>query len=292
MKTSERTLVNVKTIVKLPVGKVWELWTDPWHIIHWNQASADWHTARAENDLKKNGRFSYRMEARDGSAGFDFSGEYRKVTKYEYIECFLDDSRNVIITFKEENGATLISESFEAEETYPVEFQKEGWQSILDNFKTYAEGSQRFTVTHFEIVIDTPVDKVFSTMLGRDTYRAWTSVFNASSRFEGSWQKGSKILFLGEEENGNTSGMVSWIKDYQTDRSLKIEHQGTLKNGEEIMNGPEAENWKGSVESYSFKALNDKTLLSVDFDSLKEFDTYFKQTWPEALRKLKSLCEE
>lgn len=291
MKTSERTLVNVKTVVRLPVGKVWELWTDPWHIIHWNQASPEWHTARAENDIKKNGRFSYRMEARDGSVGFDFSGEYRKVTKDKYIECFLDDSRRVSINFDKDNDGTLISETFEAEETYPADYQKEGWQSILVNFKRYAEESQRFTVTHFEIVIDKPVDKVFSTMLDKDTFQGWTSVFDSSSRFEGSWQKGSKILFMVEEENGTTSGMVSWIKDYQTDSSVKIEHQGIIKNGKEIMNGPEADTWKGSIESYSFKALNGKTLLSVDFDSLKEFDSYFAKTWPEALRKLKSLCE-
>lgn len=292
MKTSERTLVNVQTVVKLPVGKVWELWTDPWHIIHWNQASEEWHTARAENDIKKNGRFSYRMEARDGSAGFDFSGEYRKVTKYKSIESFLDDSRKVSITFNEDNGETHISESFEAEETFPVEYQKEGWQSILDNFKKYAEVSQRFTVTHFEIVIDKPVEKVFSTMLEKGTYQAWTSVFNSTSRFEGSWQKGSKILFLGDEENGSTSGMVSWIKDYQTNKSVRIEHQGSIKNGEEIISGIETDTWKGSIESYSFKALNDKTLLSVDFDSVMEFDSYFSETWPEALRKLKLLCEE
>jgi len=93
MKPNERTLVNVNTLVKLSAAKVWELWTNPWHIIHLNQASAEWHTSKAENDVKKNGRFSYRMEARDGSVGFDFSGEYRKVTKHKYIECFLDDSR-------------------------------------------------------------------------------------------------------------------------------------------------------------------------------------------------------
>src|SRR3972149_11359770 len=154
MNRSERTLVNVQTLVKLPVARIWDLWTDPWHIIHWNQASAEWHTARAENDVKKNGRFSYRMEARDGSVGFDFSGEYRKVIKNKSIEYFLDDSRIVSITFSEDNNETLISESFEAEETYPVDYQREGWQSILNNFKNYAETSERFRVLHYEILIN------------------------------------------------------------------------------------------------------------------------------------------
>ncbi|HBH85440.1 MAG TPA: hypothetical protein DDY34_16790 [Bacteroidales bacterium] len=292
MNRSERTLVNVQTLVKLPVARIWDLWTDPWHIIHWNQASAEWHTARAENDVKKNGRFSYRMEARDGSVGFDFSGEYRKVIKNKSIEYFLDDSRIVSITFSEDNNETLISESFEAEETYPVDYQREGWQSILNNFKNYAETSERFRVLHYEILINAPADKVYRTMLEKELYAAWTSIFNPSCRFEGSWDKGSKILFLGEDKEGKTNGMVSWIKDNIPNRSIKIEHQGIVKDGEEIMTGPEVEQWKGSIESYGFISMNDKTLLSVDFDSVKEFEVYFSQTWPEVLKKLKSICEK
>lgn len=139
MNTSSRTMVTVQTVVQLPVSRVWDLWTVPHHIIHWNQASDDWHTARAENDLKKFGRFLFRMEARDGSFGFDFSGEYRIVINQKLIEFILDDSRKVTITFSEEKNGTLITESFEAEETHPVEMQKEGWQAILNSFRKYAE---------------------------------------------------------------------------------------------------------------------------------------------------------
>ncbi|OFX42199.1 MAG: hypothetical protein A2X05_12205 [Bacteroidetes bacterium GWE2_41_25] len=232
------------------------------------------------------------MEARDGSVGFDFSGEYRKVIKNKSIEYFLDDSRIVSITFSEDNNETLISESFEAEETYPVDYQREGWQSILNNFKNYAETSERFRVLHYEILINAPADKVYRTMLEKELYAAWTSIFNPSCRFEGSWDKGSKILFLGEDKEGKTNGMVSWIKDNIPNRSIKIEHQGIVKDGEEIMTGPEVEQWKGSIESYGFISMNDKTLLSVDFDSVKEFEVYFSQTWPEVLKKLKSICEK
>jgi uncharacterized protein YndB with AHSA1/START domain len=139
MNKPNRTQVTVQTAVRLPVSKVWDIWTNPMHIIHWNQASDEWHTSRAENDLKKYGRFLFRMEARDGSFGFDFSGEYRKVVNQKSIEYILDDSRKVSITFYENNNETIVTESFEAEEVNPVELQKEGWQSILNNFKKYAE---------------------------------------------------------------------------------------------------------------------------------------------------------
>jgi uncharacterized protein YndB with AHSA1/START domain len=139
MNISDRTLVTVQTLVKLPVARVWDIWTDPLHIIHWNQASDDWHTVRAINDVKKYGPFLFRMEAKDGSFGFDFSGEYRRVVKHKLIEYILADSRKVTIIFSEEKDGTLITESFEGEETHPVEHQKEGWQSILNNFKKYSE---------------------------------------------------------------------------------------------------------------------------------------------------------
>ena len=197
MNTASRTLVTVETAVSLPVAKVWEMWTNPWHIIHWNQASRDWHTSRAENDLKKYGRFLFRMEARDGSFGFDFSGEYRKVVNHKIIEYILDDGRRVAINFAEEKNRTLITEAFEAEEINSVELQKNGWQSILNNFKRYAESSENLEIMHFEITIDSPVRKVYKKMLSADTYVLWTSVFNASSHFAGSWEKGTKILFLG-----------------------------------------------------------------------------------------------
>jgi len=142
MNKPERIQITVEVKVKLSVTQVWELWTKPMTIIHWNQASDEWHTSRAENDLRKYGRFLYRMEARDGSFGFDFSGEYRKIVNLKLIEYVLDDSRKVSITFDESNNETIITESFEVEEVNPPDLQRDGWQSILNNFKKYAESSE------------------------------------------------------------------------------------------------------------------------------------------------------
>jgi uncharacterized protein YndB with AHSA1/START domain len=139
MNTSEKTKITVETLISAPVEKVWNHWTDPAHIIHWNNASDDWHTPRAENDLRVGGRFLSRMEARNGSTGFDFSGQYSKVEQNKLIEYILDDGRKVQILFESEGNKTKVIETFEAEQFHPVEMQRAGWQAILDNFKDYVE---------------------------------------------------------------------------------------------------------------------------------------------------------
>lgn len=131
--------IRVTTLVEAPVEKVWEYWTAPVHIVNWNSASDDWHTPKAVNDLRKKGRFSSRMEAKDGSMGFDFGGTYEEVKINELISYTLDDARKVTVTFSTKGKETQIIETFEAEDQNPVEMQREGWQAILDNFKTYAE---------------------------------------------------------------------------------------------------------------------------------------------------------
>jgi uncharacterized protein YndB with AHSA1/START domain len=139
MSTTKRTVITVTATINAPVQKVWKLWTDPEHIIHWNNASPDWHTPRAENDLRVGGKFLSRMEARDGSMGFDFSGIYEKVELHKLIAYVLEDDRKVEITFTDHGDITEVIESFEAEEMNAIELQRQGWQSILDNFSKYAE---------------------------------------------------------------------------------------------------------------------------------------------------------
>jgi uncharacterized protein YndB with AHSA1/START domain len=136
---ANRTKITVETTVHAPLEKVWEFWTNPEHIKAWNNASNDWHTPRAENDLREGGRFVARMEARDGSAGFDFGGIYDEVAKEDFIAYTIDDGRKVEVSFEQDGPRTRVTETFEAEDENPVEMQKEGWQSILNNFKRYAE---------------------------------------------------------------------------------------------------------------------------------------------------------
>jgi uncharacterized protein YndB with AHSA1/START domain len=139
MKDPGKTLITVTAEINAPMNLVWELWTGCQHIIQWNHASDTWHTTNAENELAAGGRFSFRMEAKDGSFGFDFAGIYNAIEFHKNIEYTIADGRKVKISFNKHNDGTRISESFEAEETNPVEKQREGWQAILDNFKKYAE---------------------------------------------------------------------------------------------------------------------------------------------------------
>jgi len=141
METKETTVITVENTVNAPVSKVWEYWTKPEHITRWNNASDDWHTPRAENDLRVGGSFSARMEAKDGSMGFDFGGVYDEVRINELIEYTLGDNRKVKVSFKPEGNSTKVIESFDAESTNSVELQRGGWQAILDNFKKYVEGN-------------------------------------------------------------------------------------------------------------------------------------------------------
>lgn len=139
METSDKAVITVETLVKVPVEKTWIFWTSPEHITKWNTASDDWHTTSAENDLRVDGIFNFRMEAKDGSFGFDFSGRYDEIKINESIIYTLDDGRKVKIIFKNLGKETNIKERFEAEDQNPVDLQQTGWQAILDNFKKYAE---------------------------------------------------------------------------------------------------------------------------------------------------------
>ena len=141
MEATKNKVLTVQTTVSAPVTKAWEYWNEPKHITQWAFASPDWHTPRAENDLRTGGKFSSRMEAKDGSFGFDFGGVYDEVKDHELIRYTMGDGRTVNIMFTENGNETKIVESFEAEGTNSLEMQQAGWQAIMDNFKKYVESN-------------------------------------------------------------------------------------------------------------------------------------------------------
>lgn len=131
--------ITVDTIVQAELDKVWKAWNTPDDIIQWNAASDDWHTPKCSVDLKPGGKFLSRMEARDGSMGFDFEGIYTGVIEHQLIEYSMSDGRTVSVRFEEVDGGVKVTEIFDADNEYPEEMQRQGWQSILDNFKRYVE---------------------------------------------------------------------------------------------------------------------------------------------------------
>ena len=135
--------ITVETVVKADVKAVWDAWNNPADIKQWNSASADWHTPKSSVDLREGGKFSSRMEAKDGSAGFDFEGTYTKVVPQKLIEYEMADGRKVRIEFGKRGNGTHVKETFDAETENPAEMQREGWQAILDNFARHVEKKGR-----------------------------------------------------------------------------------------------------------------------------------------------------
>ncbi len=144
----------------------------------------------------------------------------------------------------------------------------------------------------FSIVINAPKEKVWDTMLEDKTYRIWTEEFTPGSHYIGSWDEGSKILFLGPANDGKLGGMVSRIKENKLHKFISIEHLGEVLDGIEDTTSDRVKIWAGALENYTFIDKDDKTELVVDMDINEEFKEMFEGMWPKALQKLKSLCEK
>jgi len=130
--------ITVETKIAAPIEQVWQAWTTPADIKQWNAASDDWHTTSSIVDLREGGSFSSRMEAKDGSMGFDFGGTYTKIIEHKRIECSFGD-RTLAVEFHTDADGVHILETFDAEPTHSEEQQRQGWQAILDNFRKYVE---------------------------------------------------------------------------------------------------------------------------------------------------------
>lgn len=146
----------------------------------------------------------------------------------------------------------------------------------------------------FKISIHAHVHKVYDLMLGmsnKSTYEQWTAMFNPTSTYEGSWEKGDKILFVGTDEKGEKGGMVSEIAENIPNQFVSIRHKGILTGGKEITEGPEVEQWSGALENYLFDENKGVTVVTVELDTTEDFVDYMNEHYPKALNKLKEICE-
>ena len=146
----------------------------------------------------------------------------------------------------------------------------------------------------YKISINAPAAKIYDTMLGigsKSTYEEWTSLFNPTSTYEGSWEKGSKMLFVGIDEKGEKGGMVSRIIENNLNQFVSVQHYGLVKGESEITEGPEVEKWANGFENYTFEVADGFTTVTVDLDTTEDFVSYMNETYPAALNKLKEMCE-
>ena len=147
----------------------------------------------------------------------------------------------------------------------------------------------------FKVNINAPVTTVYDTMLGissKSTYEQWTAMFNPTSTYEGSWDAGSKILFVGVDKKGEKEGMVSRIVENIPNRFVSTQHYGLVKADKEITEGPEVEKWANGFENYTFEENSGTTTVTVDLDTTEDFTDYMNQAYPKALNKLKEICEK
>lgn len=135
----QQTKITIEATIAADTRKVWDYWTNPEHITKWNFATADWQCPAAENNLKVGGRYCARMEAKDGSMGFDFEAIYDEVVDQKTLTYTMGDGRQSTTFFENSDGRTKVTTTFDAEETHDVEMQRAGWQAILNNFKNYVE---------------------------------------------------------------------------------------------------------------------------------------------------------
>lgn len=142
----------------------------------------------------------------------------------------------------------------------------------------------------YEIHINAPVEKVEKTMLNPITYKEWTAIFNPTSYLEGEWKTGNEMRFLSKDENGHINGLYSLIAEYIPQKKVIIQHQGEIINGNKKIT-EEAPEWQGSEEIYSFQEVNGVTIVQVAVDLPEEAQDYFDTKYPEALYKLKTMCE-
>lgn len=133
--------ITVETQVNAPIAAVWRAWSTPEDVVQWNAASDDWHTTKSNIDFRVGGAFSSRMEAKDGSFGFNFEGTYSKIVEHKLIEFSFGD-RSATVEFLERAGGITVRETFDAETMHSIEQQQQGWQAILNNFKKHVEAKK------------------------------------------------------------------------------------------------------------------------------------------------------
>ncbi len=139
--------IKIEAMISGDIQHIWDAWTKPEHITQWNFASDDWCCPRATNELKKGGRYVARMEAKNGSFGFDFEAIYNEVIPLKKIDMTMPDGRRAITSFENLDACTRVTTVFDAENQHSLDMQREGWQSILNNFKTYVEA---LTTSHLQ----------------------------------------------------------------------------------------------------------------------------------------------
>ncbi|MBX3163119.1 MAG: SRPBCC family protein [Bacteroidetes bacterium] len=267
---------------------------------------------RMDSTMKKE------YEGSDGTVGFTYKwngekmGEGKQIitniVEGEKIESDLDfgfgDAAHAYLSVEEISpDETLVKWGITGKTPYPWNLMSlffdmsKDFEEGLKNLKDVLENQQSshtMKKVQYTINIKASAEKVYKTMLGIDnikTYEQWTAAFNPTSTYEGKWDKGSKIYFVGTDEDGRRGGMVSEVREIIPNKFVGIVHYGILDGDNEITEGAEVEKWAGAHENYSYEENNGITTVTIDIDVTEDFIDYYNTTCPQALEKLKNICE-
>lgn len=284
----ETTKITVQSTIQAPIQKVWDYYTQPEHIIGWNFASDDWHCPRATNDLRVGGQYSARMEAKDGSYGFDFNVLYDEVVEQDKIAYTMEDGRKAVITFTDDHGTTFVTVTFDAENHHEPEKQRAGWQAILDNFKKYTELKALR-------IFDFSVDKLNSTIcVKRDfnatlqqVWQAWTTAelldqwwgpkpWRAETKTMDFREGGHWLYAMVGPEGERHWGRADYIR-------IKKEESFSAKDGFCDENGTMNSELPQNLWEILFRETGDKVLVDIilTFDSLEDLETNIQMGFRE-----------
>lgn len=295
------TKITISKIIKASVEQVYKSYLDPIDNQRWNTAGFGWSTGFVNIDPKVGGKWESEFKSPDGQNDFIFGGAFTEIIENQKIVYIMPNDqgdstkdRHAEVFFEEiEPETTKVTIIFDAETENSIERQESGWNSILDNFAKFVEiksNPNNQTIDKF-IQIQASPEKIWTTLIGPESYKVWASPFAAGNYFEGEMKYDSKIHFMSGEA-GNNSGLVSLIRVFIPNFQISFEHLGYIKDGVEDLNYPEFQTWKGLRETYTLNPKGDITELNIFQDLTKKEAAFFDTKWDQALSQIKKLSEE
>ncbi len=272
-------VIEIEVLIKNSLDKVWEYWTGQPFISQWYSASDDWWTPWVNQNFQVDQGFVYRMEARDGSMGFDFSGVFTEIVDHEKIVYVLEDGRKVLTTFEERDGRILLKQAFDAEDQNSAQMQKDGWQAILNHFKSFCEGDQ--IEMSFRTVLGTNPNRVWEYLTLPRLYEEWAIAFSEQPKFVGQWVEGGTIDFIDFQEGG-TRVQLDKVKPFE---KLYMTHIAMIDGQAGIVEDhPEAPTWVGTKENYDLELVGKETILTIHIMCHPKYVDYLRNSWEKAVK--------
>jgi uncharacterized protein YndB with AHSA1/START domain len=284
------SIINISQNIKASPNQVFESYLNSKDNQRWQNAGGGWSTGFVNIDAQNGGKFEAEFKAADGINDFVFGGTFDQIIPNKKINYTIEGGRKAEVLFEEISpNETKVSINFEAETQNSIDLQRQGWNQILVNFKTFVERkvNPKNAILLKNIEIKSSKEKVWKVLLDQQNYQKWTASFCEGSYYEGEMKLNNKIWFLAPDKSGLSSLVKVLIPGFQ----VSFEHIGAVKNGIEDFDSPGFVGWKGARETYTLNEKDDFTNLEIYQDLTKTELEMFDQMWNKALQTIKELSE-